>query len=205
MATKLSKDTVPGTYTEKKNTTLALTLKTWYYLVYSFEMKGGKTTTISFFSGNVLLSSETWTGHFIVDETAYISYFGIEQTGSYTNLFNGYIHNISLKTTSHVTTDTYFSNATSGCLAVNACWAVEYNKYLDKYTSNAVTSCAEMCTTVPYGCWRGESCTDVGCVAHPYCYLCRDRECTTCDADGNCLANSCASRAESNGQMCRCK
>jgi hypothetical protein len=71
---------------------------TWAYLVYSFDMVGGASTTVTLYKDNTdVEGTKSMTSVILVDATGYDMYVGVERATSasdWTTPFNGYIYDL---------------------------------------------------------------------------------------------------------------
>jgi hypothetical protein len=186
---ELTKDS-DGAVTSTKNGG-ALVINTWYYTVFSFEMTGGDTTNVEIFIASASVGTDTFTGKFVIDATAYKTYLGAERTAAavWVNNFNGYIYDLHVYYKKHVNTDVVHSGAgcTSGCITF------DFNKYDDGGEQTCdPTTCADI------SCVKSGVCNAPACHAdYPFCHLCVDRECTGCDTYVLCKSDKCLGTANS--------
>ena len=127
----------------------ALSVGTWYYLVYSLTMSGNSDTEATMYIDNVSDASTTWTNLFYVDPSssgAYIAAKRNASAGPYLNRWHGYIYEFHLYLSSHDTSNTthYLAGCTSGCSTLD----------FDEYDS---------------GDCDGTNCTDRSCVKSGEC------------------------------------
>jgi hypothetical protein len=96
----------------------ALVKHTWYYIVYSFQMKDGKDTEVLLFLNNAVdNSTKTLSNRFIVDDGAYKSFIGLARKAvdDNTEHLKGFIYSICIYQTFHTAANVTHYNG--GCKA----------------------------------------------------------------------------------------
>ena len=201
-------------YTNQQTATSAdpLTVDTWYYLAYGFEMQQGNLTIMSVWINNAK-NSEAINTIFLIDNAGAESFIALQKSASssYSNHWNGYIYDFAIKQVGYNVGDTYFND--SGCPA--ACSSIcsknvgtecPWTNNFDAYeASTGDQPCDSSCDA---SCVRSEACQDSSLCESlfDFCHLCRDRECTHCDEYSACTATKCAASnfSEDDTEDCKC-
>jgi hypothetical protein len=131
---------------------------TWTYVVYSFAMTGGDTTSITLYKDTTTVDgTESFSGCILVDSTSYNMYVGIERKTTSTDWqshFNGYIYDLNIYQTTWDTASVT-THMNGGCKNASTCLTWDFNKY--EGVGNAETTC------------DSTSCDDRSCVKADTC------------------------------------
>ena len=201
MQAKLAVDTSPFAFGTANGAT-TLTVGTWYYMVWSFEMIEGRHTVIDLYLNNAQDAQTQVDNKFLMDGTGFNAYIGASRsaTTTYADRWNGFVYDFHLYQLKHeISYTTLFAGGcTSGCYTFN----------FDLYNPDSPTACdSPSCDN--RSCVRDGACQpETECDgAYDYCHLCYDRECTGCTNYTGCEADKCAASAaavSNNGDQCEC-
>jgi hypothetical protein len=104
-------------------------VSTWYYLVYSFEAKEGKTTELQLFVNNVQDYSKSVEAKFVLDEDTFEPFVTTTRSAEdeYKDKLNGFLYEFFIYQSAHNPSNTIHA---STCIGTN-CWKGAFDEYTD--------------------------------------------------------------------------